>query len=395
MYRFSLYLTLSAICFQPPSVLAQSESPAPVSVPQLQQAIEEYVSGVSNLRVRTEVTRLVRISNGRLSEKTYHVKSLIKSGVTRISLYGEGVINGEKAWFDIRESLLFASGDTAEWRHPGFPGQINYGQKSDKAKQVRHKAAQLGHPFAALGKMLLVLKRPASKVFRETDSEIVVRTSVLASAEKVDTQTNFIELVFDKRFDLLPVSMTSISTVEDPKSYFDSGTRIEVEYHREEDGSLSLVSVREDLKLKGENEGILNTEWVFKDFDRSAITTMDDMKLKLPLQITSENVDTKQKLTVTSVKDDAALALKKRFGDYIEFQTRALAMHTTANSFVGQCPDLPPVYQLAGKTRPIVATSSIVSRWDAGLLVGHALCLLAIGIYVTRRRQTKSESPTS
>lgn len=386
MLRLFMIPALStALLWQSPAA-AESMPSTSTSLTHLRSALDDFLAAQSTLRVRTKVTSLVRISNGRLSEKNYHIDCVIKHGVAKLSQYGEGIIDGEKQWFDIRETLLFPSGETAEWRHPGFPGQLSFGTDSNHANRIGYDANRLGHPLFTLNMIRRVLAREASEITSESESEIVVRTSPFADPKHTDLATDYLEIVFSRQSDDLPISLTRIMPDDDPTTHFHSGASIQIEYGRAKDDSVILLSAKRDWQLRDDVEGKLHTKWDFETFDRSAKTTIDDVRLTLPIGILAENVDSGRRFTVTGKDDDSAVTLKKRFGDYVQFAPRAAAMKAIAASFVGQCPDLPREYHSVSEPYSQSGPAPTTSRGIYRGIAGHVIALLGIGAFWRRRR---------
>ncbi|MCA9051931.1 MAG: hypothetical protein KDA89_24500, partial [Planctomycetaceae bacterium] len=265
---------------------------------------------------------------------------------------------------------------------------LSYGKDSYRVSQIAYDASRLGHPFFTLNRIRRVLARKASAVTSETDQHVVVRTSPFAdpTCTKPD---DFLELVFSKEYDLLPISMARhLPDEANPDAYFHSGAGIEIQYARELDGSLRLVSAGRDRRLKDDVEGILYTKWRFTKFDRSAEIPPDSLTLTLPHQVLAEDVDSGRIDTVTGSNDDVAGLLKKRFGNHIQFEPRVAAMRSVAASFVGRCPDLPPVYEHISRTSSVTGPKSpdVPGHRTTWLLAGHALVALGISIFRKRRR---------
>lgn len=383
--RILVLILLFAVCRVGPAFAGGLESAGGMDA--LRETLDNYIHSQGNLRTRIEVRKLVRISSGRLSEKTYHVESIIRDHVARISRYSEGVIDGQKQWFDIRETLLFPSGETAEWRHPGFPGQLSFGIRSAHAHRIGFDAGLVGSPVFNLQKIRRVIGRSATTIVSEDQDQIVARTSAVEKPKTDNLLNDYIEIVFSKRFGRLPISMTRISNTDEPTRNYDSGSCIHLKYGTSDDGTIIPLMATHETGLKEREEGIVQTTWHYLSFDVSSQPTIDEMKLTIPVQVLVANVDSRQQFTVTSTNDDVAAALKKRFGDFLEIEPRNASMRTVAASFVGQCPDLPDVFRQAKEpTSNYLPPAGNNGRWNYGLLAAHGLGLWAIGCYARRRR---------
>lgn len=385
MSRFIFLLACVMIPNEQRNAFADSNSAGPTSLKSLRNTFNEFLVSQSKLRAKIHVTNLVRMSNSRLCEKSFHIDCVIRDGVAKISHYGEGIVDGKKQWFDLRETLLFSSGDTIQWRHPNFPGKISFGIKSSHASRIKYDADRLGHPLFMLNRIREILARKASKIISESADRIVVRTSPFANPKSTNLVVDYLEIVFSKQFDGLPISLTRYMPDDNPAYNFSSGASVQIEYGRALDSSVFPVCIQRDRRLKDDVEGILNTKWEFQTFDRAADISIDDLQLTLPLQIRAEDVDTKREFLVVSEDDDSVMTLKKRFGDYIQFVTRNAAKKSNATSFVGQCPDLPTEHHSISE-RPIQPVPSLAG--NACLLASHAIILLGVGALWRRRHNS-------
>lgn len=373
-------------------VTAASYPAAERSAAELRSRLDAYIQGIRNLRCQLQIVRLARTSSGRISEKKYNVDCVTQNYVTKISQFSQGVIEGEKTWFDVRETLVFPSGDTAEWRHPGFPGQLSFGKTSPDSQRIRYSAFENGDPLYPLKKIARVLKRDTLKVVEITPQTIIGRMPVGKEAPVTWEGTDYIEIVFSREFGDMPISMTRICANDNPDRKYDSDCRVEIEYAKENDFVVPTVA-RLDTKLKDDVQGDLTTTWTYAAFDPFAEPTPEEVKLTLPIQVLVENVDTRRQFTVTSSDDDGAKSLRERFGDTIEIQPRVAAMITVAKSFVGQCPNLPSEYQYLREQSSASKERSGPSRWGIGLLAAHGAGLWAIAGFLRRRRKSEMGTP--
>lgn len=388
IFTFAAVMLLLAI----PQLRANGDEDQPQSLDQtaLRTTLDQYINSVKNLHCEADVANIVRLSSGRISERNFSVEFTMRDYVVKISQFSRGTVEDEQGWFDIRETLIFPSGSTAEWRHPGFPGQITFGHSSNESKQIRHAAGGIGDPLFPLKKIASVMLRDSFHVVENHPESVVAHVSVPGtSADSADEtgseDTDYIEIEFEKKYGWLPVSMTRICVQSDANDVFDSGGAFEIEYGVTDTNTVVPQVIRQDTRLKDDVEGSLATTWTFKTFDLSVTPTMDEMKLTLPVQVLAENVDSHRRFTVTSKDDDAAATLKKSFGEFIEIQPGKAAMQAVAKSFVGQCPDLPAQYQLLRQQNAPALAASSTSGWNACLLAAHGVGLWVIAGYWRRR----------
>lgn len=391
--KITTYTALSIVLFLTLSqrmVMGASYEPHGLNANDLRTRLDQYVESLRYLDSECDVLNVIRLSSGRISERKFKVNCLVRDYVKRISQYSEGNVEDDKAWFDIRETLLFPSGATAEWRHPGFPGQLSFGQTSNDCNRIRHSAEEIGDPFFVLKKIARVMKRDTFRVVESRPESIIARVSMPGEAQDVPAsdetaETDYIEIVFSRKYDCLPVSMKRICLRSDPDRVFDSGSAFEIEYSHTDQNTFVPQVIRQDTRLKDDVEGVLATTWTYKTFDLTARPVMNEMTLILPVGVLAENVDSRRRFTVTSKDDDAAVTLKKQFGDFIEIQSAKAAMQAVARSFVGLCPDLPDQYQLLRQQHAPAFATSDTSRWNVCLLAAHGFGLWVIAGYWRKR----------
>lgn len=390
VYTFATFLMLAILSQR--TVIGASGESSELDAAGLRTTLDHYIDSVRNLHCEVDVANIVRLSSGRISERNFSVKCTMRDYVMKISQFSRGTVEDEQVWFDIRETLIFPSGSTAEWRHPGFPGQITFGHSSNESKQIRQAAGEIGDPLFPLKKIARVMFRDSFHVVENHSDSIVAHVSMLGTSAESANGTgsediDHIEIRFEKKYGWLPVSMTRICVQSDASEVFDSGGAFEIEYGATTGDIIVPQVIRQDTRLKDDVEGSLATTWTFTTFDLSATPTMDEMKLTLPVQVLAENVDSHRKFTVTSKDDDAAVTLKKSFGDFIEIQPGKAAMLAVAKSFVGQCPDLPAQYQLLRQQNAPALAASSTSGWNACLLAAHGIGLWVIAGYWRRRNR--------
>lgn len=385
MWSLRLFFCLTLAATGSPSPAASTD----ITLQELKQRLDQFVEAQHSLHTRAKVTCIARVANGRLCEKNYRVDCVTNQGVVKISCYSNGLIDGKQQWFDIRETLLLPSGHVAEWRHPGFPGQLSWGSTSHAANRIGFDATRIGHPLFALNRIREILDRPATQIIQQNDRETIVRTSPLAQQSKADHDDNYLQIVFSKTFRDLPVSMIRYVPEHDTELHFESGAGVSIEYTIGEDSLPILTSVKRDRKLRDEFEGVLHTTWEFESFERLSRVDRGQLRMVLPYQVVVQDVDSNQRATIFHETDEAVGLLRKHFGDLIQFQRRAAAMKKIASSFVGQCPDLPAEYQRAQAKR--IAPPAPAGRNNRlGLVMAHAAALVVVGSIWTRFRRKRS-----
>lgn len=354
----------------------------------LEATLDDYLRSIPDLAAEMVVTKVVRLSSGRISEKVFHTQCLMRDHVQRIAQYSHGTVEGERLWYDIRQSLVFPDGMAAEWRHPGLPGQLSFGSLSGDVQRVRHTAIEVGDPFAAQKRVLQVLRKDRVFSVLESPQYFVARSHVVAAdnPRASDLQDDFIEIRFSREFGNLPVSMLRICGRDDPERAYESGAVLEMNYKIGEGGRPQPTSAKRDTRLKGDVKGLLLASWEIKSFD-TATPRFEQMQLTVPSQVLAVESDSGRSFSIADDDDEDLNELPVVLRSYLSVRSRADTQKSVAQSFVGQCPDLSEEYsRLRGlPTEPDVADQQVAAGVAIWILHGIG-CIVAALIFVARQR---------
>lgn len=365
------------------SILCLSNASA-VTVEDLRSSTDAYVKSIRNLRAESQVVRVSRLSSGKLCEKTFSVECVMRDYTMRHAYFVKAAVDGKESWFDIRETVVFPSGNIAEWRHPTFPGHFAFGESAIQVSLMQTKACEIGDPLYVLKRIRRAIGRDGAHVDREADGAVIAQVPLKSG--------DYLEFEFSSEFDWLPTRMTRICVDENDEKAFRSGGFFSVDYVRQQSGEIVPAKATYITNLKDHAAGTLSTTWDYSAFDVSAEPTQDEMALKLPVRIMSVDLDTDEKRMVTSQTDDVAADLKKRFGAFVQIQDRVTAKKGVSTSFVGRCPDLPDTYHKLTRA-PLESIQESSASWRTGLLVLHAVGVLGITLYCRRRKTGPRNSP--
>ena len=350
------------------------------------RAVNDYLNQMSTYQARMVVTKVVRLSSGRISEKTYNVECLSQDHIMRIARYARGAVEGSQTWFDIRQTVVFPTGQTAEWRHPGFPGQLTVGIEGPDATRVRHSAIDIGDPFAVLRKIKRVMDRQKLALHAITSETVVLRCTPGSERDvkRRTLQNDYIEIVCAQKLGLLPISMTRVCVNDDQNREFDSGATVSMKFSRTADGSIIPISAQRDTRIRPDVQGTLTITWQMAAFDRTP-PEQADMSLKIPGPALVLEADTGRQY---SAHDDSSQRLQELLGDFVEVLDQPDAKRAVALSFVGRSPDLPQEYALLRRQQESLIASS-VSPW---FVAANGFGLLVVGAFLFRRQVLRSIS---
>ena len=365
---------------------ALSRADAAVTGDQVKCAVDKYLSQMAAYKARMVVTKIVRLSSGRISEKTYHVECLSRDHVMRIARYARGSVEGAQTWFDIRQTLVFPCGQAAEWRHPGFPGQLTVGSQAPDAARVRHSATDIGDPFAVLRKIKRVMDRLTLTPHETTPETVVFRCKLGPERDLKprQLQDDYIDITCSREFGLLPIRMTRVCAHEDEGREFDSGATETIKFTRTADGTRIPTSAHRDTRIRPDVQGTLAVAWQFATFDRTT-PGLTEMKLQIPGPALVLEADTGRQFVA---HEDSGERLEGLLGDLVEVLDQPDAKRIVAHSFVGRSPDLPAEYSLLRRQQQDLTASS-VAPW---VLAANCFGLLVVGALLLRRRRIRPNS---
>lgn len=372
---------------------ASGEMQTATTVQDLEATLADYLGSIAHFQSHVDVTKVVRLSSGRVSEKTFHVECLMKDKVLRVAQYSHGSIEGERAWYDVRQSLVFSDRRTAEWRHPGFPGQLTFGTLSSEAGRIRYTAIAVGDPLHSVKRILRNLQKGRTQISDETSDLVIARSAVADPGDDPEgrLQDDYIEIRFSREFGNLPVSMTRVCAVDDPERTYQSGANIRIRYSRDANGVIKPVSIAEDCRLKDDVKGTLAMTLKIRSFEFRQ-PTMDQMKLVVPHRVMAVEADSGRQLVLNDHTDEDFQTVKAFLGDYIELRPKNEAKRIAARSFVGQCPDLPREYRvLRNLPEPRIPQVQRHAPFSAGLIL-HAVGVLAVGTVLLLRRGRRNSA---
>ena len=396
--RFEICLTLAAVLAATAEIEARSpakgnaDAARPQSLSAVRSTFDDYLAKFQNMKASFQLTAVSRLGGGRIQEVDYRGDWKAHRGTHRLSFYAQAKVDGKEQWFDVKD-VLIGDNSVLIWRHPGFPGNVQFGvATSREGNRLMQESQTIADPRHAFHRIHRILNHKSARLQKGTDGNLVVVLKTLDVAKTappgaVRTQPNDgdrLEVLLSERFGFLPTKMRRLGISEDSNSGYQSGAGLRIDYTETTDGHVVPKRIVEDRKLSDGFTGDVVREWHFERCVLNPKYEDAETQLLLPKGATAVNVDLREQFKLGADDKEKTAKLGALFPNQLRIVAPREAMRAIVKTAAGQSPDLPSVYQKL-KRGPV----SLVPRRSEALRITfwHGILLAVIaGLAYWRHR---------